>query len=58
MIWRKPAQVGTQVPLPGVRFGYLQEEDVPKVAPTELHLEADVEKRDAVREAFKVSSIV
>lgn len=58
MLWPKPSHVGTQVPLPGVRFGYLQEGDVPKISPTELHLEADVEKRDAVREAFKVSSIV
>ncbi|TXT10818.1 hypothetical protein VHUM_02323 [Vanrija humicola] len=35
-----------------MRFGRLEASDRPTVSPTKLHLDADVEKRDAVREAF------
>lgn len=45
---------GSQTYLPGMRFGMLSPLDTPKTSPVDLHLKADVPKRDAVREAFKV----
>ncbi|BEJ12701.1 hypothetical protein CspHIS471_0211610 [Cutaneotrichosporon sp. HIS471] len=57
-IWPKPKiQTGPQMQmqLPGLRFGYLAEEDIPRVSPVKLHLEADEAKREAVRDAFKWS---
>jgi len=42
--------------LPGMKFGRLSVEDRPAAPPAELkhQIKADVEKRDAVREAFEV----
>lgn len=49
-----PSSGTSQIHLPGMRFGMLSEADTPKTSPVDLHLEADVPKREAIREAFKV----
>lgn len=35
-----------------MRFGPLKPADIPKVSPDKLHLDADVEKREAIKKEF------
>lgn len=54
----KPQVAKTPMVLPGMRFGMLSPSDRPSDVPKKLHLEADVEKRDEIREAFEVGLLL